>query len=83
LCAREKVVFNGREEFSSTAHLKRKLSIDSQPVVNLVTPGKKPGKRSFDSESESDSESELEEEEEVDAMKDIGCVVQSKSTPAG
>lgn len=96
---RQKLVVNdspdSEEELStlaSKAHLKRKLSFDNEPeshlpVMNLVTPEKKPGPTSsskleetfFDSESESGSELGL-EKEEVDAMKDIGYVVQSKCT---
>ena len=90
----EKVVFDDSQysdelsRLGSTSHFKKKLSFDSKPVVNLVTPEKKPEKRFFDSESELEEEevetpekkseisffdSESElEEEEVDAMKDIG-----------
>ena len=91
----EKVVFDdsqySEDELSrpgSTSHFKKKLSFDSKPVVNLVTPEKRPEKRFFDSESELKEEevetpekkleisffdSESElEEEEADAMKDIG-----------
>lgn len=64
--------------------LKRELSFDIKPVaiVNLVTPEKKRGAKPG-SQSESDSGSELDEDVmmmEVDAMKDIGYVVQSKCT---